>query len=84
MKNFHHLCIGIPLIPMEMAREHVGHRILEKPSPNWNARQVTCRLTPSRSPRGARIGITVAACPVEDGIKKLISVSAESAFPEPQ
>ena len=57
----------------------VGHSMLEKPSPNWNARQVTCLLTPRKSPIGARIGIDTEAAPVEEGMKKLIIDVREGA-----
>ena len=51
----------------------VGKRQLEKPSPNWNACTATCLVMPARSATGTISGITAAACPEPDGIKRLIN-----------
>ena len=51
----------------------VGYRQLEKPSPNWKAWTATCLVMPTRSAMGTIKGITAAAWPDPDGIRKLIS-----------
>ena len=51
LKNFHHLCIGIPLIPMEMARGTCGLQNIEKPVAELECKVVTCRLTPQQIPQ---------------------------------
>ena len=61
--NFHHLSIFTPAIPHIIGVMAVGQIILERPSPNWNARTATCLEIPHKSARGAIIGILVTACP---------------------
>lgn len=50
----------------------VGYRQLEKPSPNWKAWTATCLVMPTRSAMGTIKGITAAAWPDPEGIRKLI------------
>ena len=42
-----------------------------KASPSWYATTATCHSTPTRSARGAMIGMVRAACPEPDTTKKL-------------
>ena len=84
--HFHHVVTFTPAIPDITTANAVGHKMFERPSPNWKARTATWRLMPKRSASGAMIGILVAAWPEPDGIRKLSSVwntsinSAESIF----
>ncbi|CDA92582.1 unknown [Firmicutes bacterium CAG:238] len=45
--------------------------MLDKPSPNWNARTAVSLVMPRRSAIGAMIGMDTAAWPEPDGMKKL-------------
>ena len=58
--NLNHLPAGAPIRP-EIRNMPFGQNILEKPSPNWNARTAVWRETPIISARGAIIGITADA-----------------------
>ena len=49
-------------------------KVLEKPSPKWKANTAVCRDMPSISAKGTIIGIVVAACPLPEGITKLIKL----------
>ena len=49
----------------------VGYKTFENPSPNWNARTLTCLVIPIISASGVCIGIIIAACPLPEGTKKL-------------
>jgi len=47
--------------------------MLEKPSPKAKAWTTTCRDTPARSPRGARIGMRRKAFAAAEPMKKFIA-----------
>src|SRR3954447_10830068 len=55
-----------------MITADVGVTRLTRPDADWKAVTTIDRDTPAKSARGARIGITSAACPDDDGTKKAI------------
>src|SRR5213595_3906675 len=72
-----------------MITADVGVTRLTQPDALWNAVTTTERETPAKSASGARIGMTSAACPDEDGTRNAIgrlTISARIAnapFDEP-
>src|SRR3954468_6027530 len=55
-----------------MITAEVGVIRLTVPDAVWNAVTTTARDTPAKSASGARIGITSAACPDDDGTRNAI------------
>src|SRR5215469_9209422 len=57
-----------------MITADVGVTRLTNPDADWNAVTTSARETPAKSASGARIGITSAACPEDDGTRKAIGM----------
>src|SRR5213592_4665616 len=57
-----------------MITAEVGVTRLTKPDADWYAVTIRARETPAKSARGARIGITSAACPDDDGTRNAIGM----------
>src|SRR4051795_8488516 len=55
-----------------MITADVGVTRLTRPDADWNAVTTIDRDTPAKSASGARIGMTSAACPDEDGTRNAI------------
>src|SRR5256885_13360784 len=67
-----------------MITAEVGVTRLTKPDADWYAVTTRARETPAKSASGARIGITSAACPDDDGTRKamgMLTKNASSAKP---
>src|SRR4051812_34862236 len=62
-----------------MITADVGVKRLTNPDAHWNAVTVIERATPAKSESGARIGITRAACPDEDGTRNAIGMLTRNA-----
>ena len=63
----------IAVVPAMMTAE-VGVTRFTKPDADWNAVTMRARETPAKSASGARIGITSAAWPDDDGTRKAIGM----------
>src|SRR5207302_11470432 len=57
-----------------MITADVGVSRFTNPEADWNAVTTTSRETPAKSASGARIGITSAACPDDDGTRNAIGM----------
>src|SRR3954468_10946091 len=57
-----------------MITADVGVTRLTRPDADWNAVTTIDRDTPAKSASGARIGMTSAACPDEDGTRNAIGM----------
>src|SRR5438876_11942800 len=62
-----------------MITAEVGVTRLTKPEADWNAVTTTDRETFAKSASGARIGITSAACPEDDGTRNAIGMLTMNA-----
>src|SRR5437764_15342610 len=62
-----------------MITAEVGVTRLTKPDADWYAVTIRARETPAKSASGARIGITSAACPDDDGTRKAIGMLTRKA-----
>ena len=70
--HFPHSSLATPRVPKR--HPEVGTIRLEKASPSWKARTLVWRDTPTRSERGAIIGMVRAAWPEPETTKKLDTV----------
>src|SRR5438309_11309645 len=57
-----------------MMTAEVGVTRFTKPDADWNAVTTRARETPAKSASGARIGMTSAACPDDDGTRNAIGM----------
>ena len=57
-----------------MTTAEVGVSRLTKPDADWKPVTVTARVTPAKSASGARMGITSAAWPDDDGTRKAMGM----------
>src|SRR3954452_20611107 len=62
-----------------MITADVGVKRFTNPDAHWNAVTVIERATPAKSESGARIGITSAACPDDDGTRNAIGMLTRNA-----
>src|SRR5438309_6587161 len=62
-----------------MMTAEVGVTRFTKPDADWNAVTTRARETPAKSASGARIGITSAACPDDDGTRNAIGMLTRKA-----
>src|SRR5438270_190720 len=62
-----------------MITAEVGVTRLTKPDADWYAVTIRARETPAKSASGARIGITSAACPDDDGTRNAIVMLTRNA-----
>ena len=62
----------------------VGMTQFVNPSPNWKACTATCLVIPVKSAIGTMIGITAAAWPEPEEMKKLIRALARNMKPAPK
>lgn len=62
----------------------VGMTQFVNPSPNWKACTATCLVIPVKSAIGTMIGITAAAWPEPEEMKKLIKALARNMKPAPK
>src|SRR5947209_18773656 len=62
-----------------MITADVGVSRFTNPEADWNAVTTTSRETPAKSASGARIGITSAACPDEEGTRNAIGMLTMNA-----
>src|SRR6186997_2631663 len=67
-----------------MITAEVGVTRFTSPDADWKAVTTTERDTPAKSASGARIGITSAACPDDDGTRKAIGMlTMKATIPKP-
>src|SRR6478672_9593249 len=67
-----------------MITADVGVTRLTKPDADWKAVTTTARETPAKSASGARIGMTSAACPDDDGTRNAIGMlTMKATIPKP-
>src|SRR3954447_17318080 len=62
-----------------MITAEVGVTRLTKPDADWNAVTTIDRDTPAKSASGARIGMTSAGCPEDDGTRNAIGMLTRNA-----
>ena len=73
--NLIHLSIGtLHMLNIAISPPSVGLIKFDKPSPIGKAKMVICLVSPKDSPKGSITGKVAKACPLPDGIKKLIMV----------
>ena len=63
--------INRDIIPIRPPKE--GFIRFDTPSPIWKARMVVCLVKPNNSPVGIIMGNVARACPLPEGIAKLIN-----------
>src|SRR5947208_15298028 len=67
-----------------MITADVGVTRFTNPDADWKAVTISARETPAKSASGARIGITSAACPEDDGTRNAIGMLTRNAtIPNP-